>query len=429
MVARRKMRSLKASVLSLSVLLSTGAFAQSGVVPPPPPKVTVLPFAALSGDVPQRAGQKAASMLSNELKNLDTVQLVAAKPSEKGGSEKLQEALAHARSLVEEAKAERQKRKFKVAQETLEKAIAEYKSNAAGITDVAELSDAYALLSAVLYNTGQDEAGQQALTTAVSFAPSRELPLAQTSQLYSRVVLDTRKAVQLSQKGTLLVESTPSGAAVSVDGVNLGNSPLEVKDVPPGMHVWRVSLPSGELVGGTADVVAGKQTKVSGEASGMDPESRALSALSQNKIDENTLKSIADLGRAADAETVLFGGLTRDGKSLSLDGFVYSIPANELRRLPKMTFDTELLSAGMEFYNLAGELSKQAMKVGSVTKAPTQVSSTAVMGTNRVAVATYGIPLGKEEGLESTDTNAQQQQQEQGARKPLGTEKRKPLKR
>jgi monoamine oxidase len=55
----RPMSTLKASVLCLAVLTSSVAFAQGEVVPPSPPKVAVVPFAALSGDVPQRAGQKA----------------------------------------------------------------------------------------------------------------------------------------------------------------------------------------------------------------------------------------------------------------------------------------------------------------------------------------------------------------------------------
>ncbi|MFL5320934.1 MAG: PEGA domain-containing protein [Myxococcaceae bacterium] len=384
---------MKAFVASLSLLLSLNAFAQADQAPP---KVTVVPFAALSGDVPQRAGQKAAAMLSNELKNLDTVQYVAPQKSSATavGGDKLQDGITHARQLVDEAKDERQKRKFKLASDTLDKALAEYRTNAAGLQDVAELSDAYALLSAVLYNTGRDEEGQKALVTAVSFAPSRELPLAATSPLFSRVVLDMRKQVQLAQKGSIVAESTPSGAAVTLDGVNLGATPLEIKDVPPGQHVWRVNLPSGELVGGVVEVAAGKQAKVSGQASGLDPESRALATLAQNKLDEPTLKALADYGRANEVDNVLFGGISRDGKNLALDAFVYSLLTNEVRRLPRMSFDTELLSAGMEFYNLAGELSKAGLKVGELTRAPTAVSSQALIGTNRVAVATYGIPVG-----------------------------------
>lgn len=424
------MSPMKSSVLCLALLLSAPAFAQGEVVPAAPPKVAVMPFAALSGDVPQRAGHKASAMLANEFKNLDAVSLVQLpKGAENAGStEKLNEGLAKARALVEQAKAHRKNRKFRLAEDALNQAIGAYRQNAAGITDVAELMDAYALLSAVLYNTGRDEEGHSALLTAVSFAPSRDLPLAQTSALFGRVVLDTRKAVQLAQKGSLLVESTPSGAQVTVDGITLGATPIEVKDVPAGQHVWRVLLPSGETVGGVVEVAAGKQAKVAGQTTTADPESRALSQLSQNKLDDSALKAITEVGRSADAEVVLFGGMSRDGKNLALDAYVFSLTTNEVRRLPRLNFDTELLSAGMEFYNLAGDLSKKAMRTGELVKLPATVATGPVVATNRLATAQYGIPVGKNDGLEG-DPTATDTDKAQGGRKPLEPVKRKPLRR
>lgn len=424
------MNRMKSSVLCFAVLLSSAAFAQGEVAAPPPPKVVVLPFAALSGDVPQRAGQKAAAMLSNELKNLETVQFVQPqKAAEKSSADRYAEGIARARALVEQAKDHRKNRKFRLAEDALNQAVGEYRVNAAGLSDVAELMDAYALLSAVLYNTGRDEEGYKALLTSVSFAPSRDLPLAQTSALFSRVVLDTRKSVQLSQKGSLSVESTPSGAQVTVDGITLGATPIEVKDVPPGTHVWRVLLPSGEVAGGMVEIAPGKQTKVAGQTTAADPEARALSQLSQNKLDDAAVKAITEVGKSAEADVVLFGGMSRDGKNLALDAFVLSLLTNEVRRLPRLNFDTELLSAGMEFYNLAGDLSKKAMKTGEVVRTPATVATAPVVTSTRVAVAQYGIPVGKGEGLEGDPSATDADKGSQGDRKPLEPVKRKPLKR
>src|SRR5207245_352351 len=126
------------------------------------------------------------------------------------------------------------------------------------MADMGDLQDAYVLLSAVRYNTGRDEDGAKSLHTALALAPDRELPLAKTSPLFNRVVSDTRAALKASAKGSLMVESTPAGAAVTVDGVSLGATPLMVKDVPPGLHVWRVQLPSGENIGGMTEVTASK---------------------------------------------------------------------------------------------------------------------------------------------------------------------------
>ena len=56
-----------------------------------------------------------------------------------------QDALAKARAAVEEAKDHRAKRKFRLADQALQKAIKELKGAAAGVTDIGEVVDAYAL--------------------------------------------------------------------------------------------------------------------------------------------------------------------------------------------------------------------------------------------------------------------------------------------
>jgi hypothetical protein len=63
---------------SLALDLAFPAFAQEAPEGPPL-KVAVVPFAPLSGDVPNRAGIKAAGMLANELKNTDGVAIVEIK--------------------------------------------------------------------------------------------------------------------------------------------------------------------------------------------------------------------------------------------------------------------------------------------------------------------------------------------------------------
>ncbi len=198
--------------LLASCLVSVVAAAQDTPAAAPP-KLGVLPFASLSGDVPARAGAKASGMLSTEFKNAEGLQWVDLRKG--GGAEAVTtEALTDARKAVDDAKDLRKKKKFRLAGEALVKAVASYKANAAVVTDIGEVVDAYALLSAVQFNTGRDEEGQKSLATAVAFAPDRDLPLAATSPLFARVVADTRKAVKDAPKGSLQLETTPSGAAV-----------------------------------------------------------------------------------------------------------------------------------------------------------------------------------------------------------------------
>jgi hypothetical protein len=253
------------------------------------------------------------------------------------------------------------------------------------------------MLSAVQYNTGRDEEGARSLAVALALAPDRDLPLAATSPMFSRVVADAKKALMAQAKGTLLVESTPSGAAVTLDGVPLGSSPLQVKDVPPGQHVWRVSLPSGDATGGMVEIAAGKSAKVAGQTQAKDPETKMLSTLSQNKIDAEVLASAKSQAAEAGADALLFGGVIRDGKDLALDSFLFAVGSGEVRRLPRLNFDAELLSAGMAFLNLAAQIKSEGpTKIGQPVKLPAQVTEVKLAGGTKVAEAKYGVQANKE---------------------------------
>ncbi len=419
---------MRVLVSALVLFSSLSIAADPAPVPPTAtvPKLAILPFAALGGDVPQRTGPKAAGMLTTEFKSVEAVLLLDTRKAN-AGADPFADGLTAARKYVEEAKELRKKRKFRLADEALAKAIAGYRQLAAGISEIGEVADAYALWSAVQYNTGRDEEGLKSLSTALALSPDRELPLAATSPLFAHVVSDTRKGVKASAKNLLAVESTPAGGAVFVDGIPLGGSPLQVKDVPAGLHFWKVVLANGETVGGVVDVVNGKPSKVLGASTTRDPESRMLAALAQNKLDAELVSAAKEHSAAVLADMLLFGALSKDGKGLALDSFLYVAAANEVRRLQRTTFDGELLSAGMEFYNLAGTLTAKGVKVGDLVKVPAAVVIGPAPGGTKVAEAKYGVQPGKEvvlEGVEPSETV-----KDDGPRKPLETKKRVPLKK
>jgi hypothetical protein len=212
-----------------------------------------------------------------------------------------------------------------------------------------------------------------------------------------------------------------------LDGLVLGATPLSVKDVPPGLHFWKVTLPSGEAVGGLVEVAAGKPASAKASSSSKDPESRLLSSLSQNKLDADLVAAAKEHAKAAEADLVVFGAISKEGKGLALDAFLFAASSGDVRRMGRASFDTELLSAGMEFYNLAGELAKKGDKVGEAVKVPSSVSMTLLAsGPAKVGEAKYGVVPGKEaEGLE----NPTEPTKDDGPRKPLEQKRRGPLKR
>lgn len=413
--------------LLLSSFFALAALAQEGEAPAGPKlKLAVMPFAALTPEVSSRVSAKAMAMLTTEFKSADAFNLVELKKEKSAGED---DALEAARKAFAEAKELRTKKKFRLAEEALKRCLASYNSAIAALTDMGEIVDAWALLAAVQYNTGRDDEGARSLNRALSVAPERDLPLASTSPLFARVVADARKVLKEGPKGTAVLESTPSNAPVFFDGLALGSTPLSIKEVPPGHHYWRISLPSGDVVGGVLEVSPAKQATAKASLSSKDPESRLLSPLAQNKLDADLLAAARDQAKAADVDLLVFGALSREGKGLALDTFLFSAASGEIRRMSRATFDTELLSAGMEFYGLAGELAKKGDKVGEGVRVPSSVSMTLLSGGQpKLAEAKYGSMPGKEPSLEGVDA-ASEPPKDEGARKPLEQKRRGPLKR
>ncbi len=97
-----------------------------------------------------------------------------------------------------------------------------------------------------------------------------------------------------------------------------------------------------------------------------------------------------------------------------------------MRRLPRAQFDIELLSAGVEFYNLAGQLATKGAKSGEFVKVPGTVLTNLGPSGVKLAEARYGVQPGKELiDLGEPDAPAK----DDGPRKPLGDGKRVPLKK
>jgi tetratricopeptide (TPR) repeat protein len=396
-----------------------GAFAVASVcLAQDKPRLTVVPFAALGAEIPPRAGLKAQAMLLQELKSAEA--FVVLEPARRLTADPASTQLAEARGAVEAAKELRAKHKFRLADEALQRALSAYRAAAASLTDVSELADAWALAAAVAYSTGRDDDGARSLAQALALAPDRELPLARTSPLFSAVVAEARRAVKAAAHGSLLLESAPSNAPVTLDGIAAGSTPLSVRDVPPGLHAWSVQLPTGELAGGLVDVQPGKPASVRGQAAnGKDAQAHLLVSLAQNRLDPELLAAARDAAKAAGADLVIFGALSRDDKGLALDSFFFTAATGALRRLTRAHLDPELLSAGVQFFALAGELSERGSAAGEPVKVPASVSTGLLATSSQVTEVKYGAELGKDPTLELIDAESKDAPAEPRHRVPL----------
>lgn len=349
-------------------------------------KVVVLPFQAVSADVPVRSGPRVTARIAAEVhaaEGLKLVELDAAMAVARGdtagstvasnaaGGDVRQTAmtvagargsaqasnrdaaqappvdpLTEAREAVKEATAARDARDFKRADAALGRALEAYAAGATQLTESSELADAYALRAAVRYATGRDEEAAASLTQALALAPDRPLPLAATSPLFARTVERVRAEQESGPRGGVRFDSVPSGLEVTLDGRPVGPAPVRVMDVPVGAHLWRAVLASGDAVGGIVDVAPNRQAVVQVRPAGTGPDAALAEALASNQLDAAALEAASALGRAASADLVLLGTVARTSTGLAVDAFVLAPGDAAPRRLPRMSVDTELLEAG-----------------------------------------------------------------------------------
>jgi hypothetical protein len=379
-------------------------------------KVGVIPFVALSGEIPAKTGAKAAAMLANELKNLEGVQSVDVPLEVK--PDPSEAALDDAHAAAKEAQDFEKRRKFGQAADAYTKAIAKFDAAAARLDNVNDLADATASLASVLYRMGDDVGGERQLAQAVALAPARDFPGMSTSPLFTATVKKMRDKVLAAQRGTVRIESIPVGSPARLDGQTIGRTPVVIKDVPAGDHLWRVDLPTGEQVGGSLSVKGGSTAKVAGVESSAGNQGQLALALLKNKLDAGGVGLVKSIAGSSGADLLVFGTLYLSGKDMLFDSFLYSPSKDTLVRLPRNQFDPDLLNAGLELFKLAGEVGAKGLEAGKPAKLPTTVcADTPPPEAATVADARYAMPGEATEGETAVDT---------GPRKPVT---RKPLSR
>jgi tetratricopeptide (TPR) repeat protein len=358
------------TVLLLSLLLGASSGAQES-----PRRVAVLPFQALSGDVPGRAGPRVTQRLATEVRGVASLEL-----AEPPAAESPPDGLAQARAAVKEAESRRQKHDFAGAEASLDQALDTYTTPAVAVAlpNGSELADAYALRAAVRYSQGRDEEAARALSSALTLSPGRDLPLASTSPLFARTVERVRAALQKQPRGSVRFVSVPPGVPVTLDGQSVTSAPVRVVEVPPGLHLWRAVLPSGEATGGLVEAISGKEVEVKVLPPGEGPGAVLAAALAGNRLDAAAVDAAAALGQTLRADLAVFGTVSRTSQGLALDAFLLAPGSKTLRRVPRIALDTDLLDAGPPLRELSAMLASRGAQLGEPVSVPVAPSAVPV---------------------------------------------------
>lgn len=352
-----------------------------------PARVAIAPFSAASGDVPVGAGTKLAALLAAQLESLETV-APSALPAEADAA--AEQALGAAREAMAEGQGLARNRKHSLAAAAYRRAAAAFETAAPILEGSAELADAHAALAAELYLIADDAGGERELERAVSLAPARALPGETTSPLFAALVRRAREAMASRGRSRVRFDSVPDRARVQLDGAEAGRTPLEVRDVPAGEHLFRILLPAGPPAGGVLRLTGARPERAAASLGGSAPQAKLGAALSKGVLDAPALAAARQVASEAKADHLVLGCLLARDSELSLESFLYSSARGEVVRLPAQRFDPELLSAGTALFKVAGEVGARVERFGDPEPLPAPIFRAPALAPADLAEVAYG---------------------------------------
>ena len=331
------------------------------------PAVAVLavPFVALAGTPEGSAGRLWAQLLA-ELKTRP--ELSVSEPSAEPGdlafsaarrTADAERALAQAREQVAKAAELGKKHKPALEATALLKAVSLLLGKPLAVDQQggALLADATQRMAAARMQSGNDEGGDEALADLVRRAPERA-PSGDYPPAFVRAFEAARQRVLSGTRGSLRVLA-PAGVAVRVllDGRPLGTAPVQLVEVPTGVHVVRVER-AGEAWAETVTLLPGTELLVQPHPGGLagGPTSELQADLGKGQLDRPAAARAAKLARAAGAQAALIGAVAREQGGLAARSFLVLAKGDRVVPLSAMALDAEMLGASLEVLRLADDL-------------------------------------------------------------------------
>lgn len=149
----------------------------------------------------------------------------------------------------------------KTAETRLRKAADLYEANAAGMRSPDALIDTYLLLARVFFATNRELLARDIFKRLVQLKPELTLDVANYPPAMIKSFKSVKAEVLSSPLGTLSVDSHPPGI-VYLDGRKRGNTPLELINLPAGVHLLVVRRTGFAPHVQKVDVTSFRQEKV-----------------------------------------------------------------------------------------------------------------------------------------------------------------------
>lgn len=320
------------------------------------PRVVLLPVAQGAGS-PDRAQERFRELMQGELKSRDSLSMldlpkgrIAAKASK--ASDKPS---ADAVEALEQGQKELEDLKFDAAVKALKNGIELMTARPEAI-DYDTLVEGWMSLAVASFRMGDEDGAQKALLSVVRVAPEYRLPDGKYPPIFVREFEKARRRSEKAVRGSLSVDGPP-GSTAFVDGKDLGMVPVLQDNLAAGTHYVKVEGTRGELFGEAVEVKTGTarvKAKFGGASGGGGGAIAAIGPV----LDHDAVKSAHDAAQSLGADFAVVAVLYRSGDhQLTAATAVYSVRHKGFAPLDTYAFDDELLTANVEAYKLADDIS------------------------------------------------------------------------
>lgn len=333
-------------------------------------KVLIFPYQPVYQSVTPEVANQFTELLTNEMKNADSLQAIEgpkivtkkkASVSEPNiDKDAIQRGVEKAKVGIEEIK----NQEFEKAIKPLKDAIQILEKNILYLEDTATLTDAYLALSVAYFGTGMEDEGETYIRKCVRLDPYKEINPEQYPPLYLRIYDGIRKQTFQLPRGSIRVNSNPSGAIIFVDGKQVGTTPALLKEAIKGEHYIRVERSGETPYYKTVNVIPNQTVEINVDFSGEEeggsgPEYTAANLLRNNRVDSSTREALVQVANKQQADFVLFGGIIKNENNYQVNSFFMKVKTTEVVQTMTLTIDMDMLGASIEIYKLVEELTKK----------------------------------------------------------------------
>ncbi len=336
-------------------------------------KVMVFPIVPIRGEVNSAPAEQMTKAIMQEMAGAFEVvagvaldQTAASKPKSRRPARsdgRYREALAD----IKEGEKQATHLRFPQAIRALNKGIDGLIGNLDMLGNYDELIDAHLLLAECHFRRGKQSEGADTLEKLARLRPDYELKSGKYPPVFTTVFNEARLRALAGRRGTLEVTSSPSGAAVVLNGKQLGETPLLVSDVTAGTHHLVVRHLTGNW-GQTVTVNEGQTTKQHADIgpTGSDGGGSMGDTIARNSFDDEVRKVTRGQGKDQGADYVLVSAMGTGSSMFFVGSLLGEVKSGRWVRLPQLSLDLDLLSDTIEAHTLSREVGKQLASFGPV---------------------------------------------------------------